>query len=171
MKFAATFLAASLISSAAYAQGQNFTINVGTDDRDGICRIYLPGDGMEVQISVRAEDGNTVVSVEKIPAEWTEGKEDKDVTLTLTIDNRSKFTVDEGAYQSGFNYRVIGAWEKKTDGQKILPLLKGGKTIMASFDGKQAGPFNIQAHSANIKDYAFTFMKGCLERNNSPVKL
>lgn len=171
MRAALLMAMAGLLAGSAAAQPMDMTINVGTDDRGGICRVYLPGGDMELQISVRASDGNTAVNVEKIPAEWTEGGESKSVPITLTFDNGQRFTTSDGAYRAGMRYRVSGYWNNMADGQKILPLLRGGQTILASFDGKKAGPFTIQAHSTNIKNYAFNFMQRCLSQAGSPVKL
>ena len=161
-------IAAGLIVSAAPAFAEDFTINVGTDSRNGVCRVYFPrDDGMELEISVRATDSNTVVSVHNIPGEWTDGNEDKDITLHIAVDTGDAFDTDPaGAYVAGFTYRASGRISDGAQARLLLATLRGSENYSVSFDGHDVGVFTIQQQTSSaVKDYAYHFMKTCMKDN------
>ncbi|OYX60676.1 MAG: hypothetical protein B7Y88_15490 [Sphingomonadales bacterium 32-64-17] len=86
-------------AAPAFAETINATINVGTNERNGVCYIHLPrDDGMELEISVRAEDANMNVTVANIPAEWVEEGEGQDVPISITPNKGKPFASDHGEY-------------------------------------------------------------------------
>lgn len=156
-----------LAASAAPAFAEDFTINVQTDGRNGVCRVYFPrDDGMELEISVRAEDSNTVVSVHNIPGEWTDGNEDKEIALHIAVDTGDAFDTDpNGSYVAGFTYRASGRFSDGAQARILLATLRGSETYSVSFDGHDVGAFAIQQQTGSIRDYAYTFMKTCMKDN------
>lgn len=161
------FLFAGLmLASSAAAVAEDFTINVGTDERNGVCFVYFPReDGLELALSLRPKDGNVNVQINDIPSDWVDGNEEKDIKLAIKPDKGFPITTDGGAYVAGFNYRAQGWFDRPGTAKGLLTALKGGKSFTVSFDGHDVGTFAIQQQTGSIKDYAYSFMQGCAERN------
>ncbi|WP_156313443.1 hypothetical protein [Erythrobacter sp. SG61-1L] len=151
----------------AFAETVNATINVGTNERNGVCYIYLPrDDGMELEISVRAEDTNVNLKVANIPSEWVDEGEGQDVPISIKPNKGKAFTSDHGEYVAGITYRIQGWNDESGKGSELLSALKGGKTFTVEFGGRKAGAFEIQQASGDMfKDYAYNFMKRCIGNN------
>ena len=168
-------LAGLAASSLASAEPMNLKITVGTKEKSGVCFVYLPLDpnnleGPELEISVKASNGNVNVGMSKLPPATVTPKLGREhLALTLTLGNGKKLKTDEGYYYEGYYYKHIGYWKDETKGAALLSYLKGGTTLKADFDGLHYGPIPIQQSSATIKDYAYTWLKGCMERNGSKV--
>lgn len=158
---------AAQAAAPAFAETINATIDVGTNERNGVCYIHLPrDDGMELEISVRAEDANMNVTVANIPAEWVEEGEGQDVPISITPNKGKPFASDHGEYVAGITYRIQGWKDEAGAGTQLLSALKGGKTFTVEFGGRKAGAFEIQqASGAMLKDYAYNFMKRCIGDN------
>ena len=77
---------------------------------------------------------------------------------------------DEGYYYEGYYYKHIGYWKDETKGAALLTYLNGGTTLKADFDGLHYGPIPIQQSGPQIKNYAYNWLKGCMERNGSTLK-
>ena len=156
------FASLTLLSSAALAE--DFTINVGTDERGGVCYVYLPReDGVELALSVRASDSNLNIQVNDIPPEWVD--ESREIQLTIRPDKGKPVKTDKAGYVAGFQYRAEGWFDEPGKGLALLSALKGGKEFAAEFDKHKLAGFMVQQTSGQIKDYAYTFMKECVERN------
>lgn len=152
--------------SVVPATAEDFTVNVQTDNSGGVCRIYLPrDDGMELEISVRAETGNTNIGVHNIPGDWTDGNEDKDIKLHIAVDTGDVFDTEGGAYVAGFTYRAMGVFKDVGQARLLLATLRGSETYSVSFDGHDVGAFRIQQSTGPMKDYAYNFMKTCMKDN------
>jgi len=153
-----------LVSSAGAAE--DFTINVETDDRNGVCLVAFPRDDeMKLEISVRAKDANLNLSVQNIPSEWIDGHEDDSVPITIKPDKGRAIAIPNGEYVAGFTYRVDGWGLKGDKAMSLLAALKGGKSFTVEFGGHKVGAFQIQQSTGPIKDYAYVAMHGCMERN------
>ena len=156
-----------LAASAAPALAEDFTVTVGTDSRNGVCRVYFPrDDGMELEISVRAKDSNTNISVHNIPGDWTSGNEDKAIKLHIAVDTGDAFDTQDGAYVAGFSYRAVGLFSDGAQARLLLATLRGSETYSVTFDGHDVGSFTIQQQTSSaVKDYAYHFMKTCMKDN------
>ena len=160
----------------ALADTMNFTITVGTKEKNGVCSIYLPQDpknleGPELEISVKASNGNVNVGMSKLPSATVTPKLGREhLPLTLTLGNGKKLKTDEGYYYEGYYYKHIGYWKDETNGAALLSYLNGGTTLKADFDGLHFGPIPIQQSGPQIKNYAYTWLKACMERNGSTLK-
>lgn len=165
---AATALALTIPFSAQAQQRMDITINVGTRDQNGICAVFLPGEGdLELEVSARGEDGNVNVAVHNIPSDWV--VDDADPAIRLTTQGGKSYNSEGGAYRAGFTYRVMSFYDTQADGMAVLSALKGNDSFSASFDGHNAGSFNIQAHSDILTDYAYEWMKTCIEGYGGPT--
>lgn len=158
-------LALATLALAVPAQAANTSITVQTHNQNGICFLYFPLGEMELAISVKASDNNINVGVDDIPGDLAEAGLDKNVPITLLLGNGKTIVTDDGAYNAGFQYSVAGYWTDKAKGAPLLSYLKGGTEITAKFDGQSFGPFKIQQSSANIKDYAYNWLKSCIADN------
>ncbi|MFM5916983.1 MAG: hypothetical protein ACKOOL_05550 [Novosphingobium sp.] len=177
MRKAATCIVAAIAAApAAQADTMSFTITVGTKEKNGVCYVYLPQnpadlEGPELEISVKASNGNVNVGMSKLPSDLVSPRIDREhVPLTLTLGNGKKIVTDEGYYYGGFYYKHIGYWKDSAKGALLLSYLNGGTTLKVEFDGLHYGPIPIQQSGPQIKNYAYTWLKGCMERNASPVK-
>ena len=145
-------------------QTMNMTINVGTKDQNGVCSIYLAGEGqLELELSVRADNGNVNTIVHNIPSDWID--DDGDPAIRLTAANGSTYDSAGGAYRAGFTNRAMSFYDTSAEGLAVLAALKGGQSFRATFDGHDAGQFDIQQTSANITDYAYSWIRDCVEDN------
>lgn len=175
-KFAFGLLTASVAAAPALADTMSFSITVGTNEKNGVCYIYLPQnpadlEGPELEISVKASNGNVNVGMSKLPSEVVSPRVDREhVPLTLTLGNGKKIKTDEGYYRAGYYYKHVGYWKDEAKGAALLSYLNGGSTLKADFDGLHYGPIPIQQSGPQIKNYAYTWLKGCMERNGSKVK-
>jgi len=158
---------ALLGAAAANAQDRqtmDFTINVGTKDQNGVCSIYLAGEGqLELELSVRADDGNVNVAVHNIPSDWIDN--DANPAIRLRSDDGTVFNSAGGAYRAGFTYRVMSFYDAPEDGLRVLSALNGGEAFTASVDNHNAGNFEIQQTSENMRNYAHTWLQNCVESN------
>lgn len=174
--FAALLLTNLVASEAALAATMNFKITVVTKEKPGVCFVYLPLDpanleGSELEISVKASNGNVNVGMSKLPpAVITPKLGRKHLPLTLTMSNGKKLKTDEGYYYEGYYYKHIGYWKDETKGAALLSYLNGGTTLKADFDGLHYGPIPIQQSGPQIKNYAYTWLKDCMKRNGSTLK-
>ena len=167
-KFTAGTAMVMLLTAAPIASAETFdtTINVQTHNKNGICFVYFPMGELELQISVKASTNNVNVGVDDLPAELVNAGLDKEtVPITLELANGKKITTDDGYYKAGFQYRVAGYWKDAANGAPLLAYLKGGKHIIAKFDGHSYGPFQIQQSTGPVKDYAYNWLKQCITDN------
>ena len=156
----------ALATAPATAETMNFSINVETLDRNGVCLIALPrDDGMKLEFSVRAEDANMNVMVQNVPSEWVDEGAGQNVPITLKPNKGKTTTVPNGEYVAGFTYRVEGWGTKGKDALILLSTLKGGKTYSVDIGGRDVGTFEIQQSTGPVKDYAYTWMKKCMADN------
>ena len=174
--FGAMLLANLAVGGTALAATMNFKITVGTKEQSGVCFVYFPLDpnnleGPELEISVKASNGNVNVGMSKLPSATVSPKLGrKHLPLTLTMSNGKKLKTDEGYYYEGYYYKHIGYWKDETKGAALLSYLNGGTTLKADFDGLHYGPIPIQRSGPQIKNYAYNWLKDCMERNGSKVK-
>lgn len=150
------------VSSAAAAE--DFTINVETDDRNGVCLVAFPrDDGAKLEISVRARDANLNLNIQNIDADWLD--EGEYLPISVTSDKGKEFTIPDGVYVAGFTYRVEGSGLKGNAALPLLSALKGGKTLTAEFSDYRA-TFEIQQATGTLfTDYAYKFMQRCMKDN------
>lgn len=156
----------ALAGMPASAETISFSINVETLDRNGVCLIALPrDDGMKLEFSVRAEDANLNVAVQNVPSEWVDEGEGQNVPITIKSNKGKTTVIPNGEYVAGFTYRVDGWGTKGKDALILLSTLKGGKTYAVDVAGRDVGSFDIQQSTGPTKDYAYTWMKQCMEKN------
>ena len=173
---AASSLLALALAVPTRADAMSFTITVGTKEKNGVCFVYLPQDpknlqGPELEISVKVSNGDVNVGMSKLPTELVSPRIDREhVPLTLALGNGKKIKTDEDYYYGGYYYKHIGYWKDEKKGAALLSYLNGGTTLKAEFDGLHYGPIPIQQSGPQIKNYAYTWLKGCMERNGSAVK-
>ena len=148
---------------AANAQTGN-SETVKTEELDGICYVSFPraSDGLALEFSMRADDGNTVIAVHDIPPEWV--AEGKDIALRIVSDGGTSFDTDFGQYRAGFNYRAMGAFKDIEVGQRLLATLKDSKAYTVTVDGRDAGAFVIRPGGATGADSGYDFMRTCVAR-------
>lgn len=173
---AAGSLLALALAAPTRADAMSFTITVGTKEKNGVCFVYLPQDpknlqGPELEISVKASNGDVNVGMSKLPTELVSPRIDREhVPLTLTLGNGKKIKTDEDYYYGGYYYKHIRYWKDEKKDAALLSYLNGGTTLKAEFDGLHYGPIPMQQSGPQIKNYAYTWLKGCMERNGSAVK-
>lgn len=161
---------AALAGTAALAETLNVSITVGTNERNGVCFVYLPldpanGEGPELEISVKAATGNVNVGMSKLPGDQVNPRlEHQNAPLTLTFGGGKKIKTDKGDFRAGYYYKHVGWWADSKNGLAVLSALNDGTTVSADFDGLHYGPIKIQ-QSSPMKNYAHTWLKQCVERN------
>lgn len=160
----------ALAGVPASAETMSFSISVETLDRDGVCLIALPrDDGMKLEFTVRAEDANLNVAVQNVPSQWVDEGEGQNVPITIKPNKGKTTVVPNGEYVAGFTYRADGWGTKGKDALILLSTLKGGKTYSVDVGGRDAGSFDIQQSSGPVKNYAYTWMKDCMQKNGGPT--
>lgn len=167
-KMTALAAVATLLTGVPMAGAEtiNMTINVQTQNKNGICFLYFPNGETQLAISVKAANGNVNVGVDNLPGDLVNANIDKEhVPITLELGNGKTVKTDDGYYDAGFEYSVSGYWKEKPNGAALLSYLKGGKTITAKFDGHSYGPYEIQQSTGPVKDYAYTWLKNCVTEN------
>lgn len=161
----ATAAALALTASAAPAQTMDFEL--GVSDSNGVCGVELPGEnGIKIEFSVRADNGNLNVAVHNIDAAIVDAGLDADRTpqLTLAFDTGQRFAPDLGAYRAGFTYRVLGAWSDPAAGHPALTALKTAGAVTVSVDGASYGPISTQQPGL-----AWQMLADCMGRNGGTM--
>lgn len=167
-------LAAALAAPAAAQQTMSFKITVGTNDRGGVCYVYLPVDpnnleGPELEISVLAENGNVNVGMSKLPSSINTPKmQETRGPVKLTF-GKTKIKSDKGSLRSGYYYKYLGWWTDSRNGLPVLSALKDGTTVTVEFEGKKYGPIQIQQHPPAFKNYGYNHLKNCIKKNGGTV--
>lgn len=162
------------LPGAAFTQDASTTI--GTNIRNGVCLIYIPlhpGDerSPELIISVKAANLNVNVGMSKLPeGEVTPRLEHKDSPLTLTLGNGKKIKTNHGQFRAGYEYYHSGWWTDSADGLPLLSYLNEGTTLTADFDGLHYGPIQIQQSTGLFKNYAYSWLKTCVEQQGGVAK-
>ena len=174
-RFAALSLLALAAAGPASAQTMSFKITVGTNDRGGVCYVFLPLDpnnleGPELEISVLAKNGNVNVGMSKLPAAMATPKLQKsEAPVVLTFGKKTKIKSDKGSLRSGYYYKYLGWWSDSRNGLPVLSALKDGSTVNVEFAGNKYGPIQIQQSPASMKNYAYNFLVSCVKRNGGTV--
>lgn len=161
--------AVAAIALPGVAAAQDSSVTVGTNVRNGVCFIYLPVDpsvegSPELAISVKASNLNVNVGMSKLTEDEVSSRLDDDAPLTLTLGNGKKISTDHGEFREGFEYRHTGWWTDSADGLPLLSYLNGGTTLTADFGGLHYGPIQIQQSTGIFKNYAYSWLKTCIEQ-------
>jgi hypothetical protein len=162
-----------LLAAAAtplLAQGTSFRITVGTNEKNGVCYVYLPTDpnnleGPELEISVLAETGNANIGIAKLPPKLASARLERRAPVKLKFAKGKTFKTDDGSYRAGYYYKHLGWWRDSKNGLPVLSALKDGTTVEVEFDGLKYGPIAIQQSPATMKNYGYNFLKACVKRN------
>lgn len=175
MRYLAVGLAMAVTASPLLAETTSFRITVGTNEKNGVCYIYLPVDpnnleGPELEISVLAENGNVNVGISKLPhAIATPKMSETRGPVKLTFGTKTKVKSDKGSLRFGYYIKYMGWWTDSKDGLAVLSALKDGTTVSAEFEGKKYGPIQIQQSPDTMKNYGYNFLKACVKRNGGTV--
>lgn len=171
MRTIAVSLLLLAVAGPAAAETISFKITVGTNERGGVCYVYLPADpnnleGPELEISVLAKNGNVNVGMSKLPTVLATPKLEKsEAPVQLTFGKKNKIKTDKGSLRSGYYYKYLGWWSDSTNGLPVLSALKDGTTVNVEFAGNKYGPIPIQQSPSSMKNYAYNFLTGCVKRN------
>lgn len=161
--------------SSASAETISFKITVGTNDRDGVCTIYLPSnpdklEEPELEISVLAKNGNVNVGMSKLPSSINTPKmQETRGPVKLTF-GKKKIKSDKGSLRSGYYYKYMGWWQDSKNGLPVLSALKDGTTVTVEFEGKKYGPIQIQQSPKSMPNYGYNHLKNCIKRNGGTVE-
>jgi hypothetical protein len=167
-------LTAALAAPAAAQQTMSFKITVGTNDRNGVCYVYLPTnpdklEEPELEISVKADNGNVNVGMSKLPtAIDTPKMQETRGPVKLTF-GKKKIKTDKGSLRSGYYYKYLGWWEDSKNGLPVLSALKDGTTVTVEFEGKKYGPIQIQQSPKSMPNYGYNHLKSCIKKNGGTV--
>jgi len=171
----AVLSSALIVPAAAQPVPKNFTITVGTNDRGGVCYIYLPTNPAnleepELEVSVLAENGNVNVGMSKLPSAIATPKmQETRGPVTLTFGKKLKIKSDKGSLRSGYYYKYMGWWTDSKNGLAVLSALKDGTTVTVEFEGKKYGPIQIQQHPPAFKNYGYNHLQSCIKKNGGTV--
>jgi hypothetical protein len=161
-------------AASAQAQTTSFKITVGTNDRNGVCYIYLPTnpdklEEPELEISVLAENGNVNIGMSKLPSSIATPKmEETRGPVKLTF-GKKKFKTDKGSLRSGYYYKYLGWWEDSKNGLPVLSALKDGTTVTVEFEGKKYGPIQIQQSPKSMPNWGYNHLRNCIKKNGGTV--
>lgn len=174
MRTLAIGLLLAAVTTPLLAETISFTITVGTNERNGVCYVYLPTDpnnleGPELEISVLAENGNVNIGIAKLPSKLASVRMDRRAPVKLKFAKGKTFNTDDGSYRSGYYYKHLGWWRDSKNGLPVLAALKDGTTVQVEFDGLKYGPIQIQQSPASMKNYAYNFLTACVKRNGGTV--
>lgn len=177
MRYLALAVLSSVLIVPANAQPvpKNFTITVGTNDRNGVCYIYLPTNPAkmeepELEISVLAENGNVNIGMSKLPSSINTPKmQETRGAVKLSFAKGPKIKTDKGSLRSGYYYKYMGWWTDSKNGLPVLSALKDGTTVTVEFEGKKYGPIQIQQHPEAFKNYGYNHLKNCIKKNGGTV--
>lgn len=162
-------------ASSATAETISFKITVGTNDRNGVCYIYLPTnpdklEEPELEISVLAENGNVNIGMSKLPSSLATPKmEEARGPVKLTF-SKKKFKTDKGSLRSGYYYKYLGWWQDSKNGLPVLSALKDGTTVTVEFEGKKYGPIQIQQSPKSMPNYGYNHLRNCIKKNGGTVE-
>jgi len=161
--------------SSATAETMSFKITVGTNDRNGVCTIYLPTnpdnlEEPELEISVLAENGNVNVGMSKLPTSIDTPKmQETRGPVKLTFGKNLKIKSDKGSLRSGYYYKYMGWWQDSKNGLPVLSALRDGTTVSVEFEGKKYGPIQIQQSPKSMPNYGYNHLKNCIKKNGGTV--
>ncbi len=161
--------------SSASAETISFKITVGTNDRDGVCTIYLPSnpdklEEPELEISVLAKNGNVNVGMSKLPSSINTPKMQETRGPVKLSFGKKKIKSDKGSLRSGYYYKYMGWWQDSKNGLPVLSALKDGTTVTVEFEGKKYGPIQIQQSPKSMPNYGYNHLKNCIKRNGGTVE-
>ncbi len=168
-KLVIALLALGCVSSAS-AETISFKITVGTNDRNGVCYVFLPTnpdnlEAPELEISVLAEHGNVNVGMAKLPSTINTPKmQETRGPVKLTF-GKTRIKSDKGSLRSGYYYKYLGWWTDSKNGLQVLSALKDGTTVTVEFEGKKYGPIQIQQSHKSLPNYGYNFLKSCIKKN------
>jgi hypothetical protein len=170
MRFFAIGLLLAATASPLLAETISFRITVGTNEKNGVCYIYLPVDpnnleGPELEISVLAENGNVNIGIAKLPPKLAQARMERRSPVKLKFAKGKTFKTDDGSYRAGYYYKNLGWWRDSKNGWPVLSALKDGTTVSVEFDGLKYGPIEIQQSPASMKNYGYNFLSACMKRN------
>ncbi|MCC6925555.1 hypothetical protein [Novosphingobium sp.] len=160
---------------SASAETISFKITVGTNDRGGVCYIYLPTnpdnlEEPELEISVLAKNGNVNVGMSKLPSSIATPKlQEAQGPVKLTF-GKTKIKTDKGSLRSGYYYKYLGWWADSKNGLPVLSALKDGTTVTVEFEGKKYGPIQIQQSPKMMPNYGYNHLKSCIKKNGGTVE-
>lgn len=172
-KLVIALLALGCVSSAS-AETISFKITVGTNDRNGVCYVFLPTnpdnlEEPELEISVLAENGNVNVGMAKLPSSINTPKmQETRGPVKLTF-GKTRFKSDKGSLRSGYYLKYLGWWEDSKNGLPVLSALKDGTTVTVEFEGKKYGPIQIQQSPKSMPNYGYNHLKNCIKKNGGTV--
>lgn len=162
-------------AASAQVQTMSFKITVGTNDRNGVCYIYLPTnpdnlEEPELEISVLAENGNVNVGMAKLPSSFNTPKmQETRGPVKLTF-GKKKIKTDKGSLRSGYYLKYLGWWTDSKNGLPVLSALKDGTTVTVEFEGKKYGPIQIQQSPKSMPNYGYNHLKSCIKKNGGTVE-
>lgn len=160
--------------TSASAETISFKITVGTNDRNGVCYVYLPTnpnnlEEPELEISVLAENGNVNVGMSKLPSAINTPKmQETRGPVKLTF-GKTKIKTDKGSLRSGYYYKYLGWWTDSKDGLPVLSALKDGTTVTVEFEGQKYGPIQIQQSPKSLPNYGYNHLRNCIKKNGGTV--
>jgi hypothetical protein len=161
-------------ASSATAETMSFKITVGTNDRNGVCYIYLPTnpdnlEEPELEISVKADNGNVNVGMAKLPSSIDTPKMRETLGPVKLTFGKKKIKSDKGSLRSGYYYKYLGWWEDSKNGLPVLSALKDGTTVTVEFEGKKYGPIQIQQSPKSLPNYGYNHLRNCIKKNGGTV--